>query len=78
MHQNHTHHFLHGMLILQDAKNHSQHEEIFEAQRKKTLFVGQIKRASISKRHNLGEQHNIWMEALWLPELQCGDISCIF
>ena len=33
------------MLILQDAKNHSQYEEIFEALQKKTLFAGQIKRA---------------------------------
>jgi hypothetical protein len=25
---NHTHHFLHGVVILQEAKNYSQHEEI--------------------------------------------------
>ena len=29
---------LHGVLNLQDAKNHSQHEEIFEARRKKITF----------------------------------------
>ena len=28
---NHTYHFLHGLLILQDAKNSSKHEDIFEA-----------------------------------------------
>ena len=28
---NHTHNFLHGVIILQDAKHCSQHEEIFEA-----------------------------------------------
>ena len=40
------HHFLHGVLILQDAKkNHSQYEEILEAGRKKSLFARQIKRA---------------------------------
>ena len=44
---NHTYHFLHGVLILQDAKNCSQHEDIFEAWQKKSRFAGQIKRAII-------------------------------
>ena len=36
---NHTHHFLHGVQNLQDAKNHSQHEEIFDAwQKQSQLF----------------------------------------
>jgi hypothetical protein len=28
---NHTHNFLHGVIILEDAKNSSQHAKIFEA-----------------------------------------------
>ena len=34
---NHMHNFLHGVLILQDAKNHSQHEKIFVALQKITF-----------------------------------------
>ena len=34
---NHTHHFLHGVLILQDAKNHNQPKEVFEAKQKTTF-----------------------------------------
>ena len=45
----HTYHFLHGVLIFQDSKNHSQHKEISEARQKKSLFVGQIKRARVYK-----------------------------
>ena len=41
----HPNNILRGVQILQDAKNHSQYEEIFEALQKKTLFAGQIKRA---------------------------------
>ena len=32
---NDTHHFLYWVVILQDAKNHNQHEQIFEGQIKK-------------------------------------------
>ena len=35
---NQMHVFLHGVLILQDAKNHSQHEEIFEARQKNNFL----------------------------------------
>ena len=35
---NHTHNFLHGVLILQEAKNYIQHEEIFAAWQKKKYF----------------------------------------
>ena len=37
---NHTHHFLHGIPILQDAKNQSQHEEKFEARQRKNFLQG--------------------------------------
>ena len=40
-----THHFLYGVLILQDAKNHSQHKKKRLKPSKKNLFAGQIKRA---------------------------------
>ena len=37
---NHTHNFLHGVLILQEAKNFIQHEEIFAALQKKYFLQG--------------------------------------
>ena len=36
--KNHTHTFLHGALILYEAKNYNQHEELFEAWQKKITF----------------------------------------
>ena len=35
---NQMHVFLHGVLILQDAKNHSHYEEIFEARQKNNFL----------------------------------------